>query len=159
MTQPYTTSFYEENREGSRRSAEAVVPLVMQFVRPQSVIDIGCGVGTWLSVFKEHGVGDFYGVDGSWVDRSALEIPTERFLEEDLTGPFRLDRSFDLVVSLEVAEHIAPRYADAFVDSLSGLGDLILFSAAVPYALDRALNLITAVFTLRLLCGMRDMKP
>ncbi len=37
-------------------SAREVVPIIMELVNPKSVIDIGCGTGTWLSVFEKHGV-------------------------------------------------------------------------------------------------------
>jgi hypothetical protein len=56
----------------------------------------------------------------------------EYFAAFDLSQPFRLGRRFDLVQSLEVAEHIPPPQAEIFVDNLAAHGDVILFSAAVP---------------------------
>ena len=50
----------------------------------------------------------------------------------DLTHPLQLDRQFDLVLSLEVAEHIPAGRAATFIDSLVRHGDAILFSAAIP---------------------------
>ncbi len=47
--------------------------------------------------------------------------------------PLPLERTFDLVVSLEVAEHLPPESAPAFVGSLARLGPAVLFSAAIPY--------------------------
>jgi len=131
--QPYTNEYYRALSDGARRSARVVLPLVLEFVRPRSVIDVGCGLGTWLAVFREHGVEDVWGVDGDYVDRERLEIPADRFLAHDLSQPLRLGRSFDLVVSLEVAEHLPAGCADAFVESLTRLGPLLLFSAAAPY--------------------------
>jgi len=131
--QPYTKRFFQDITEGSRRSAREIVPLVLELVRPRSVIDVGCGVGTWLSVFREHGMDDVLGVDGEYVDRSRLEIPEDRFLPSDLREPLRVDGWFDLVVSLEVAEHLPEERADAFVDTLTGLGPVVLFSAAIPF--------------------------
>jgi hypothetical protein len=84
-------------------------------------------------VFQEHGIGEVVGVDGPWVDPAALEIPRERFVQSNLTAPLTLDRRFDLVVSLEVAEHLPPASADAFISTLAALGDVVLFSAAIPY--------------------------
>lgn len=128
----YSNEFYETNKEGSSRSAGVVVPLVMDLVNPNSVIDVGSGVGTWLSVFEGHGVKDIIGVDGDYVDRSRLEIPKDRFIAADLREPLHLTRKFDLVVSLEVAEHLPSDCADAFIASLTRLGDVVLFSAAIP---------------------------
>ena len=62
--QIYTEEFYKTKKEGSRRTAEAIVPLVLALVKPQSVVDVGCGLGTWLSVFKDFGVKDVFGIDG-----------------------------------------------------------------------------------------------
>lgn len=109
-----------------------VVPVVLRFVQPSSVLDVGCGTGTWLRAFEEAGVHDYLGVDGDYVDRSMLNIPAERFVTADISRPLGLRRKFDLVVCLEVAEHVAPEHADTLIQSLVDHGDVILFSAAVP---------------------------
>jgi len=109
-----------------------IVPLVMQMVRPVSVLDVGCGTATWLKVFEENAVHDVMGVDGGHLDRSLLKISADRFLEKDLRQHFSLGRKFDLVLSLEVAEHLDERSADAHVQTLIDHGDTILFSAAIP---------------------------
>ncbi len=131
--QPYTQKFYKDQSVGSRRSAEAIVPLVLTLIKPQSVIDVGCGLGIWLSVFKEFGVKDVFGIDGDHVDRSMLQIPNERFTAFDLKKPIPINRQFDLVISLEVAEHLPEDCAKTFIHSLTGLGPVILFSAAIPF--------------------------
>ena len=110
--EPYSEQFYGAHEEGSERSAREIVPLVLDIVRPRSVVDVGCGTGTWLSVFTECGVIDVWGVDGEWVNRKKLRIPAERFLSWDLQIPLRMERDFDLVVSLEVAEHLAAEHAE-----------------------------------------------
>ena len=129
----YTENFFRELQDGSYRSAKEIVPLVLELVQPKSVIDIGCGAGTWLSVFKEFGIEDICGVDGDYVGEEILKIPKEQFLSLDLSKPFHLDRQFDLVLSLEVAEHLPPESAGIFIDSLTRLGSVILFSAAIPH--------------------------
>lgn len=130
---PYTGEFYKLHRDISRQSAQQVIPMVLELVHPKSVVDVGCGVGAWLSVFKEYGVDDIYGIDGDYVDRNMLEIPEQCFFPSDLSKAIRLNRQFDLVVSLEVAEHLPNDCAETFVDSLTKLGPVILFSAAIPH--------------------------
>ena len=116
----YDEQFYREQCEASLRSAREIVPLVLELIRPRSVIDVGCGVGAWLSVFRERGVYDIWGVDDHWVDRKQLQIPEERLQSHDLKKPFRMDRQFDLVVALEVAEHLPEACAETFLRSLTG---------------------------------------
>jgi cyclopropane fatty-acyl-phospholipid synthase-like methyltransferase len=129
----YNKRFYLNQQSGSKKSAKEIVPIVLNLIQPKSVIDIGCGIGTWLSVFAEQGVSDFLGVDGEWVNKKLLQIPKENFAYRDLTKPLEINKRFDLVVSLEVAEHLPNSYAQTFVDSLITLGPVILFSAAIPY--------------------------
>jgi SAM-dependent methyltransferase len=131
-SKPYTADFYLSQQEGSLKSAEEIVPLVVELLKPKSVIDIGCGVGAWLSVFKKLGIVDILGVDGGWVNRELLKIPPDNFMVLDLTNPLRLQRQFDLVMSLEVAEHLPIEYAKQFVKSLTDLGPVVLFAAAIP---------------------------
>jgi SAM-dependent methyltransferase len=132
LGQQYDTAFFEDHAAGSRRSAAVVVPLVNDLVRPKSVLDVGCGVGTWLSEWANQGITDFLGLDGDYVDRAALQVSSDNFRSTDLRSPFSLGRQFDLVESLEVAEHLEESRADAFVQSLANHADTILFSAAIP---------------------------
>lgn len=133
MSEPaYTTEFYNSLRGASRRSAEAVVPIILPLVQPKSIVDVGCGDGTWLATFRDFGVDDTVGLDGDYVDRRQLQIPQHQFRATDLSLPFGLPRTFDLAVSLEVAEHLPPQSAEVFVDSLTKLAPVVLFSAAIP---------------------------
>jgi SAM-dependent methyltransferase len=132
LSRYYTKSFYEEIRDGARRSAEVIVPLVLQFLAVRSVTDVGCGDGSWLSVFQKLGVEDILGIDGKYVTRELLQIPQDRFRAFDLTKSFSLGRVFDLAISLEVAEHLPADCAAGFVESLTRLSPLVLFSAAIP---------------------------
>lgn len=129
----YTEQFYRDHQAGARSSARAVVPFIQRLLRPVSVVDIGCGVGTWLSVWQECGVGDVFGVDGAYVKPETLAIPAAQFRAHDLTKPLALERQFDLVMSLEVAEHLPAQYAARFVKTLTSLGSVVLFSAAIPH--------------------------
>lgn len=127
----YDSTFYEYISDGSLSSARAVLPLLMHSLPIKSVVDFGCGLGAWLSVWKELGVADVVGVDGAYVDKKNLFIDAENFASQDLTKPIDLGRRFDLVQSLEVAEHLPPDSAATFVATLIRHGHLVLFSAAV----------------------------
>jgi hypothetical protein len=98
-----------------------------------SAIDFGCGVGTWLAGLQSCGVKEIRGLDGAWVRKEFLVIPPECFTETDLDGEIRLDRKYDLAVSVEVAEHLQEKSAKNFVKALTDASDIILFSAAIPF--------------------------
>ncbi len=128
----YGPTYYDLVVQDSLRAARQVVPAVASLVNPRSVVDVGCGIGTWLSVFRERGVADVLGIDGSYVQPQMLLIPGECFLARDLTKPIGLGRRFDLAMSVEVGEHLPANLADSFIDQLIDLSDIVLFSAAIP---------------------------
>jgi cyclopropane fatty-acyl-phospholipid synthase-like methyltransferase len=132
METPYDHQFYVEQKEIAHTSAREILPYLLELIQPRSVLDVGCGVGSWLYIFKEFGIENVFGIDGPWVDKNQLEVPIENFLSVDLNKGVDLSRTFDLVMSLEVAEHINEEFSDKFVESLINHGSIILFSAAVP---------------------------
>ena len=129
----YDESFFTQQGSGSLQAAGTIVPLVLELVEPRSVIDVGCGLGSWAATFLEQGVADVVGVDGDYVNRERLLIPSERFIPADLTRGIPVDRQFDLAVCLEVAEHLPANCGDQLVDELARLGRAVLFSAAIPH--------------------------
>jgi SAM-dependent methyltransferase len=134
MPSAYDRSFYQQGSRIAISSAAEIVPIVMQLAAPQSVVDVGCGTGEWLSVFRSLGVADILGVDGQWVPRQALHIPESSFLKHDLSkAPLNLGRGFDLAVSLEVGEHLPAEESGRYIADLVALAPMVLFSAALPF--------------------------
>src|ERR1700685_413165 len=113
-------------------SAGIAVPLILGITGAASVVDVGCGAGNWIVAFQNAGVRDYFGVDGVHIPPETLRFPVARFLAHDLTTPLRLDRRFDLAISLEVAEHLPESAAAVFVKSLTDAADIVVFSAAIP---------------------------
>jgi SAM-dependent methyltransferase len=128
----YSGEFFLTRRQGSYTSAKAILPIVFEIVSPRSVVDIGCGIASWLAVARELGVTDIIGMDGDYVDRKLLMVPTNLFVSADLTRPIEMSRKFDLAVCLEVAEHLHPSASQTLVKSLVDLAPAVLFSAAIP---------------------------
>lgn len=129
----YSKRYYENMSAGSLSSAHETIPVILEYISPASVVDVGCGVATWLSAWEKHGVTDIQGIDGDHVQHEQLLIDPAKFLAADLNKEFSLPGRFDLVMSLEVAEHLQPGSAQGFVRSLCKLGDVIIFSAAMPH--------------------------
>lgn len=128
----YDQQFYSEPQREIRSTAHQVVPYLMEWVRPASVIDVGCGSGDWLAEFASEGVKTILGIDGDYVDRQWLQIPEGCFRAHDLSKPLRVGENFDLAISLEVGEHLPASSADSLVAALVTASPVILFSAAVP---------------------------
>ncbi len=129
----YNTDFYDYIDDGSRASARTVAPLLLAEMKIDSLLDVGAGHGAWAAEWLAAGVDDVVAVDGNYVKLDQLVIPTSNFCAHDLSTPLDLGRTFGLVQSLEVAEHLPHAKAATFVETLIRHGDVILFSAAVPH--------------------------
>lgn len=128
----FTPEIRDSIRQGAVDSAAVIVPLVLNLLPPiDTVLDVGCGEGWFAAEFKRRGC-RVHGLDHPSTDAVAL-VPID-FIPADLTRPLRaqLTGRFDLVVSLEVAEHLPPERASSFVADLCALAPIVLFSAAIP---------------------------
>jgi SAM-dependent methyltransferase len=112
-------------------SAVAIVDLILQYISPTSVVDVGCGTGRFLEEFKERGVDTILGLDGPATE-AVFRPDASNFLAVDLTAPVEQNQRFDLALCLEVAEHLPAESADCLVKTLTDLAPLVLFSAAHP---------------------------
>jgi SAM-dependent methyltransferase len=129
----YDKAYMQYADQSSAYAAGIVTSHLAPMLSLTSVLDVGCALGTWLRAWRERGVTDGHGIDGDYVDRAMLEIPQEQFTAIDLNRSFDVGRQFDLVQSLEVAEHIAPLASDVFADCLARHARrFVLFSAAPP---------------------------
>lgn len=120
-------------------SARVIVPLICEALHPESVIDIGCGIGVWLSEFRRNGASVVHGVDGDWIAKEELLIERENieiydFEDKKRSVNFLKHRRYDLAVCLEMAEHVSAGRANYIVETLVKAADVIYFSGATPYS-------------------------
>ncbi|WP_299385021.1 methyltransferase domain-containing protein [uncultured Lacinutrix sp.] len=130
----YSSFFYEKQLLESRESANQVLPIINNWFKPKTIIDVGCGVGAWLEIWKNfENVTEIKGIDGSFIDVSLLRINKEKeFIQTDLNKTLPKIKSYDLALCLEVAEHLDEERAETFVADLVSLSNVIIFSAAIP---------------------------
>lgn len=126
----YNDEFYRNRNKTTRYSARKILEVLFANYKISSVIDFGCGVGTWLSEAKRMGINEIKGLDGDYVNRKYLTIEKEEFRPIDLSRKVTLNQKYDLAISLEVAEHLSGHRAKGFVDDLCNTADIVLFSAA-----------------------------
>jgi len=129
----YDKNFYQYINRGATDSAGVVLPVLLSVLQEpvDSVLDVGCGAGAWLKVWKSLGV-RIFGLDGSYVGAEQLLIEPEEFSPADLSAGFDLQQRFGIVQSLEVAEHLPPESSEKFVECLCRHSDMVLFSSAPP---------------------------
>lgn len=129
----YTGAFFDDQIGSSQLAARLVLPLLFGKWLPDSVVDVGCGLGPWCAAAMDLGVPRCIGLDGSYVPQEELRIPAENFVAHDLLMTLPTDLKADLVICVEVAEHLPAERAESFVRELAAISDIILFAAAIPY--------------------------
>jgi len=129
----YDKAFYDDFTASSLRSGEIVLGALLERYALRSVLDVGCGVGTWLKAASNLGVPTLRGFDGPWVDDSQLLVDPASFTRINFESPQWPDfGAVDLAMSLEVAEHLSPAQGHILVERLCKSAPAVLFSAAIP---------------------------
>ncbi|HET9233930.1 MAG TPA: hypothetical protein VFP10_07315 [Candidatus Eisenbacteria bacterium] len=133
MRKRYDRNFFSGLATGSYRAASVFLPEIRKHYAFGSVCDVGCGSGSWLRAAGECiPSGARTGIDGEHA-RPIADCPGAIFMFQDLEERIRGVPRHDLVISMEVAEHLSPARASTFVDDLCAIGDVVLFSGAVPH--------------------------
>ena len=127
----YNKEFYDVNKKDVI-AAEKILPYILNILKPNSIVDFGCGSGTWLYIANKYGCKDILGLDGDYIDPSWQLIDRKYFQAADFTKKVKLEKKYDLAISLEVAEHIPEEFSDIYLTSITNSSDIILFSAAIP---------------------------
>jgi glycosyltransferase involved in cell wall biosynthesis len=129
---PSHVSEHRRLREATRYTATVVCSILEQWFSFDSVLDLGCGTGNWLSCFAAMGRRTVLGLEMEQFAENEHEIDPRLILRVDLGQYLNLQRRFDLALCLEVAEHIDHQFAPMVVDNCTRHSDIVLFSAALP---------------------------
>lgn len=125
-----TLSFHRTAKRNAPLLADAVQ---QSFPHIKSVVDIGCGTGDYLAEFQRRGLkvlGCEYGErPRRWAAARGVRTLPFDLSKESQTLP---DAPYDLVMSLEVAEHVPVPLADEMVRFVTSHGSLVVFTAAPP---------------------------
>lgn len=134
MKQPLGKILYDHqgNQHGLVGPATAL-PVALDGLAVSSLLDVGSGTGTWLAAARELGIKDLAGIDGIIPDEDQLHVKIDILAKHDFRQHWDLNRKYDIVLCLEVAEHLEPQHGALLVECIVQHTDVVLFSAAAPF--------------------------
>jgi 2-polyprenyl-3-methyl-5-hydroxy-6-metoxy-1,4-benzoquinol methylase len=99
--------------------------------KPKAVADLGCGHGRYCAIFEAYGWPTVHGYEGT-PDINKLGIYKD-IMFIDLTKRRVVGINYDLVICLEVGEHVPPQHEQAFLDNVSAFARKnLVISWAIP---------------------------
>jgi SAM-dependent methyltransferase len=127
----YNSEFYNQIDEFGPHSASLMLQMVRRLYHFESVLDVGAGSGTWLEEARKCGATRLSGIEALWY-RSLPVASNIDYQYCDLNGDFPVPKvRFDLVLCLEVAEHLLPQSSQSLVAGLCSSGSVIVFGAGL----------------------------
>jgi GT2 family glycosyltransferase/glycosyltransferase involved in cell wall biosynthesis/2-polyprenyl-3-methyl-5-hydroxy-6-metoxy-1,4-benzoquinol methylase len=134
---PYNENYYETYRAGSyigpyNRETfgyffSLIAEKIIKEIHPQKVLEVGCAKGFLVEALRDRKI-DVYGMDLSEYAINEVRADIKKFCKVgSIIDP--LQQKFDLIVCIEVLEHIAPEFADKAVSNLCAATNDILFSS------------------------------
>lgn len=117
---------YDQIESEEKQFANRLATWIKENINPKKVVDIGCGPGTYVYSLRDNGI-NAYGYDID--DR----VDGKDYLKK--LSLFEINDKSDVVICLEVAEHIETSLSDSIVDSIiRNVNDdgMIIWTAAIP---------------------------
>lgn len=123
-------SAYAENKELKQnfvRDAKRIVDLF----NPRRVLDIGCALGFLVEALRDLGV-EAYGMDISEYAVNNVRDDIKGYCKVGSIAdgiPLELPKEYDLVVTVEMMEHLYPEDAEKAIKNICSITDTVLFSS------------------------------
>ena len=131
--QLYDRAYYENyNGEAYGRTDHwlaffgSIADRIVKDINPKSVLDAGCAYGLLVEMLRDRNV-EAYGIDISEHAVGQAREDIQQFLKvKSLLKP--LDKQYDLIVSIEVVEHIPPEDCDKLIENFCTASNQVLLA-------------------------------
>lgn len=142
----FFTDFYEKNGGGNYEEKEQWMPFfygiadeIIKRYNPKTVLDAGCAMGYLVEALRDRGV-EAYGIDISEYAIHAVRKDIRPFcavnsITESI--PYTFPQKFDLIITIEVLEHLFPEDSAIAIANLCQYTDMIIFSSTPSDIEDR----------------------
>ena len=142
----FFTEFYEKNGGGNYTEKEKWMPFFITVAEenirrynPKTVLDAGCAMGYIVEALRDRGV-EAYGIDISEYAIDSVREDIKPYCRvHSIIEPLPLEfpQKFDLILTIEVLEHLFPEDGEKAIENLCRYTDMIIFSSTPDDIEDR----------------------
>ena len=133
MSRGYNSAYYRWHLENQRLWETYVSREMVKRYRITSMIDLGCGIGSFLEGALDCGLTHIAGLEINY--EAAKDYMPYRIVpyifNKDITDPIDMGK-FDCTWSFEAAEHIKPEGTEQFIRNLTAAERYVVLTAAPP---------------------------
>lgn len=127
----YNKRYFDWHVTNTKKYIMESMEMLVDYFKPQSVIDYGCGCGFYLESALNKGVKDLKGYELSQIALSYAHPSIKKYISIEDCGRLIPTKKYDMVICVEVVEHIKPEDTDNILTNLkNSLGGVLVFSAA-----------------------------
>ena len=130
----YSDRYYKRHLVQYREWENKVGEHLYKELKPNSVLDLGCGVGSYLEGFFNAGCKYLLGIELNYNNSKKYIVDeiSSFIIEGDVTEDLDLGCKFDCIISFEVGEHIDPDGTKVFINNLTSYSDKYIILTAAP---------------------------
>jgi 2-polyprenyl-3-methyl-5-hydroxy-6-metoxy-1,4-benzoquinol methylase len=114
---------YFYKKAGYKAFRKQYLPVIKDFPKNSSILDIGCGTGIILEFLRDEGYQNLYGVD---LSEQQINTTKEKGLNAEAIGIFEFimknSKKFDIIFTIDLIEHF---YKDELIDLFMGINSLL----------------------------------
>lgn len=127
----YDSTFFQSLQK-YRPLYHFLADIMFKYLKPESVIDWGCGSGFMLEGLHNHGITELCGIEGSEEVKPFI-VPELKDKIHIVDVLLYQSGVYDLAISVEVAEHLHEKDAGRFVNTVCGSASKwVWWTAAQP---------------------------
>ena len=133
LTGAYDEGFFKSNYDDTWPMAKFISPLLKEYFSLGRVLDLGCASGHYIKAFSDCGVVAI-GIEGSEKAMAIAVCDPEfiHFLDLREKQYIVKENTMDMVMSVEVAEHIEEEFVDIYVHNLTSPKAKYIYMTAAP---------------------------
>lgn len=130
LSGPWKKEMYADHLPDPTAFDEGFIQSVLDICQPTTVLDLGCGQGYFVKWLREKRV-EAWGVEGEDLGTS-FKAPGYQ-IQQDLSQPFDLGKTYDVVMCTEVVEHISEACEETVFNNIAcHTHRYLVFSGATP---------------------------